>query len=305
MFTKASSWKTRLAMAAAMLIAGAAATFAAQPGKLVVAVTEPDIEAIVKAVGGNQVECFSLFKGCILRKGLQVEPSVEGRLEKANVIVWTGFFNESGAINESLGEKEAASRTWIDVSKGAARVNIPTSQCFGYVDPSMMPGDPFFWLNPENGATIALAAAEGLGDLKPDKRDYFLANAAAFKKTIADDVARWKQEIKPLSTLRVFSAQCGWQNFSALGGPTFVSCKQTPGVLPTPKLLMAHVKEMKADIVILDPNTPSEYGKAFRAEHGFKVIEVASSIENIPGATTYPALFDNLVKALKEAAKKK
>ncbi len=294
--------------AAGMWMLGAIPSLADSSGKLRIAVTEPDIEIIVRAVGGNQADTFSLFKGCILRKGLAVKPDARERLSNADAVVWTGFFNESAAISDVLNAPAKGSaprddpRRWIDVSKGAARVNVPTSTCSGYVDPSLMQGDPFFWLNPENGAAIALAAAEGLGDLKPDKRAYFLSNAEAFRKDLETQIVRWKKELEPLSGLRIFSAQCGWQNFSKLGGPTFVVCKGTPGVLPTPKLLLDHVKEMKAQIILLDPNTPPEYGRAFREEPAFKVIEVASSVEGIQGARSYAALFDNLIKALRKAA---
>ena len=308
MATKRKPWGGWALCAAGMWMLGATASLSAPAGKLRVAVTEPDIEVIVRAVGGNQVDTFSLFKGCIFRKDLAVEPAVQGMLQKADAVVWTGFFNESAAINEVLGKPAAGSaskdaeRHWIDVSKGAVRANVPTSTCFGYVDPSLMAGDPFFWLNPENGASIARAAAEGLGDLRPDKRGTFLANAEAFQKDLERDIVRWKKELEPLAGLRIFSAQCGWQNFSKLGGPTFVVCKGTPGTLPTPQLLLDHVKEMKAQIILVDPNTPPEYGRAFRKDSGLRVIEVASSVEGIPGAQSYSALFDNLIKALQEAA---
>jgi len=308
MATKRRSWGRWALCAAGMWMFGITASLAAPAGKVRVAVTEPDIEIIVKAVGGNQVDTFSLFKGCILRKNLAVEPTVLDRLMKADAVVWTGFFNESAAINDAMGRPVAGSASkdaqvqWIDVSKGAVRANIPTSTCFGYVDPSLMAGDPFFWLNPENGATIARAAAEGLGDMKPDQRAYFLANAEAFNKDLERDIVRWKKELEPLAGLRIFSAQCGWQNFSKLGGPTFVVCKGTPGTLPTPQLLLDHVKEMKAQVILVDPNTPPEYGRAFRKDSGLKVIEVASSVEAIPGARSYSDLFDNLIKALQGAA---
>jgi ABC-type Zn uptake system ZnuABC Zn-binding protein ZnuA len=277
--------------------------------QLSVAVTEPDIAAIVAAVGGNEVEMFSLFKGCIFRENLQVEPGVKDRLTKSNVIVWTGFLNESAAIAGSMGAtastltKTASTPTWIDVSKGAARTNVPTSNCDGYVDPKLVKGDPFFWLNPNNGAIIARNIAEGLGSLRPQKRAYFLANASTFKAALEKDIARWKEDLHPLRGLRVFSAQCGWKNFAKLGGPAFAVCKGTPGVLPTPDALVEQVKELKAQVVIVDPNTPSEYGEALRERSGVKVIEVASSIEKIPGASSYSAVFDNMVRALQAAAK--
>ena len=300
----------RLAFVLAAAWSISAGVWGADHGRLSVAVAETDLESIVKAVGGNQVDTFSLFKGCILRKDLLVEAPAKVRLAKADAVVWTGYFNESAAIKASSdgtpskGEAKGKPCKWIDVSPGATRVNVPSSVCDGYVDPSLMEGNPFFWLNPENGPIIARNVAEGLGDLRPEKRAYFLANATAFTAALDRDIARWKEELKPLAGLRVFCTQCGWQNFSQMGGPTFVVCKGTPGVLPTPDILVDHVKEMKAQIVLLDPNTPPEYGKAFRREAGLKVIDVPSSIESIPGAKSYSALFDNVVKSLQKAAGK-
>lgn len=285
------------------LVLGANA-IAAQPrpkeGRIAVAVSIPDLEPIVRAVGGAQVETVSLFKGCILRKDLQVEPEVRGRLAASEAVVWSGFLKESAAISDALrgAAVKAEDPKWIDVSKGAVRTNLPTSTCIGYVDFAFAAGDPFFWLNPENGAVIARNVAKGLGELRPKSRGQFLANAEAFQKGLAGDIARWKAELKPLHGLRIFSAQCGWQNFSAMGGPEFVVCKGTPGELPTPDALLSHIRHMKANLILVDPATPAEYVEAFRERTNVKVVQIPSSIESIHGASTYSALFENLVKTL-------
>jgi hypothetical protein len=88
-----------------------------------------------------------------------------------------------------------------------------------------------------------------------------------------------------------------------MGGPQFVVCKGTPGELPNPQALLTHVREMKADLILVDPHTPAEYTEAFRERSNLKVLEVASSIEGIRGASSYSALFDNLVKALQNQAR--
>lgn len=292
---------------AANLGAGA---WAADGNRLSVAVAGPDIESIVKTVGGTHVETFSLFKGCIIRPDLQVEPAMKGRLAKADAVVWTGFFPESGAINEALQsadphhpDRKSATVHWIDVSPGAVRTNVPVSNCEGYVDPLLKAGDPFFWLNPENGAVIAKNVARGLSRLQPDNRAYFHANAEIFQKALAVDIARWKAALKPLQGLRVFSTQCGWQNFSVLGGPKFVVCKRKLGELPNPQVLLDYIRQMKAELVLVDPNTPPHYVELLREQTGFKVVEVPSSIESIQGGSSYSHLFDNLLKALQAAAR--
>jgi ABC-type Zn uptake system ZnuABC Zn-binding protein ZnuA len=290
-----------------LLLLVSSALAAAEPGRLMVAVTVDDVEAIAKVVGGDQVDTFTLFKGCILRKDLSVEKAVQGRLLKADAVVWTGFFNESAAIHDSvklLDKRVESPPLWIDVSRGVKRINVPTSSCFGYVEVSFMHGDPFFWLNPQNGVVIARDLAEGFAELRPEKKSYFLANAEAFGKALEKDIVRWQAELVPLKGLRIFSAQCGWQNFAQIGGPSFASCKNTPGQLPSPETLVDHVKRMKVHLIIVDPNTPPEYGRAFREETGAKVIEVPSSVENLTGSDrSYSALFDHLIGALQAVAK--
>ncbi len=302
------AWRTCLA-----LLAMAGFAFGAnqqqKEGRIAVAVAVTDLEPIVKAVGGGQVDTVNLFKGCILRKDLQVESTSKARLALSEAIVWTGFMNESAAISDVFRTVGSAARKsgdpkWIDVSKGTVRTNQPTSTCFGSVDPAFASGDPFFWLNPENGGLIARNIAKGLGELRPSSRAMFMANADAFQKALAKDIQRWKTALKPLHGLKIFTAQCGWQNFSSMGGPQFLVCKGTPGELPSPQTLLLHIKQMKADFILVDPNTPVEYTEAFREHSNLKVIEVASSIETIRGATSYSALFENLIKALQGQAKR-
>jgi hypothetical protein len=110
----------------------------------------------------------------------------------------------------------------------------------------------------------------------------------------------WKRQLKELSGLHIFATLCGWQNLSRPGGPRFIMCKTTPGTLPGHNNLLEQLKRMKADVVIVDPNTSSEYEQAFRKEPGLTVLKIPSSIDKIPGAKTYNTLFENLIRTLLE-----
>ena len=95
------AWRTVLAL----LAMGGFAFGAGQQqkeGRVTVAVAVVDIEPIVRAVGGGQVDTVNLFKGCILRKDLQVEPASRARVATAEAVVWTGFMNESSAGSDVL-----------------------------------------------------------------------------------------------------------------------------------------------------------------------------------------------------------
>jgi ABC-type Zn uptake system ZnuABC Zn-binding protein ZnuA len=272
---------------------------------LAVAVTVPDIESIVKAVGGPDIATFSLLRGCILRRDLLVEADVTGRLLTADAVVWTGFFGESSAIAATVErlpqEQRAALRqpAWIDVSRDAARINVPISSCEGYVEPQFMYGDPFFWLNPSNGRVIARNVADGLARLRPERRQFYADNAERFATALDAAVVRWTQELAELKSFRVFATQCGWQNLAQLGGPTFLTCRRSPGTLDEPEALAEQLNAQSVNLIIVDPKTPPKYAEVFRARTKAKVVTVPSSIGSLPGDRTYSRLFDNFIQVLR------
>ncbi len=285
-----------------------AAAQAAPPPRrspLTVAVTVPDIEAVVKVVGGADVTTFSLFRGCILRRDLLVEPEVVGRLLRADAVVWSGFFGESSAIAATLDRLPPEQRAglhqpaWIDVSRDATRTNVPVSTCEGYIEPQFMYGDPFFWLNPRNGRVIARDVADGLARVRPERRQFYADNADRFAAALDADIARWADDLAGLKSFRVFTTQCGWQNLAQLGGPTLLTCHSSPGVLEPPEVLAEQLNAQSVNLIVVDPNTPPSYPEVFRARTKVKVVTVPSSVGDLAGGGSYSALFDNFIHVLR------
>ncbi len=302
--------KVGLAAVAALAVVTAAAladSQAPRPTRVRVSVVNADLAAIVQRVGGSDVEVNVLFKGCVLRPNLSVEEGALNGLLSAEAVVWSGLFHESAAIYqavEALGpEKRATLRrpTWIDVSHGVARVKVPTSSCEGFVAIQFMHGDPFFWLNPDNGAVMARNIARGLAELRPARAAAYAANAESFADELARHRARWRRQLAPLAGVKIFVTQCGWANLARLG-PVFLSCRSEPGVLARPEVLAEQIAAQEIPIVVVDPHTPPEYGEVFRTKTKARVVTIPSSIGELPGAREYHALFDNLVLRLLEAA---
>lgn len=290
-------------------MAGTAALAAAPPGegRIPVAVVNADLAAIVQRVGGGDVATTVLFTGCVLRPVLEVEGRALAGLVSAEALVWSGLFHESAAIFHAVENLAPEQRErlrqplWIDVSQGTVRVKVPTSSCEGFVPIQFMHGDPFFWLNPENGAVIARTIAAGLGQLRPARAAAFEANAEAFAADLAARIQGWRARLAPLAGTRIFVTQCGWANLARLG-PGFMSCRSEPGVLVRPQLLADQINSQQVPIVVVDPHTPAEYAETFRARTRARVVVIPSSIAEIPGAREYHALFDHLVERLLEAA---
>lgn len=277
------------------------------PGRLSVVATTADLEAIVKRVGGSEVATGHLFRGCILRADLAVDPAAMSRLVTADAVVWSGFFQESSAVHAAIerlpGDQRAGlgQPLWIDVSPDTARVNVPVSSCEAYVDVQFMHGNPFVWLNPENAPIIARNVAEGLARLRPERGEGFRANAADFARDLGVRTQEWRRELAVLGGVKVFFTHCGWSNLARLGGPSLITCRKTPGSLPPAEVLAGQLVEQGVDVIVVDPNTPPEYGETFRRRTTARVLVVPSSLSELPAATEYAELFDNLVTRLCEA----
>lgn len=300
---------TALAWLGVGAVAASAALAAAPPGegRIPVAVVNADLAAIVQRVGGGDVATTVLFTGCVLRPGLAVETRALAGLVSAEALVWSGLFHESAAIFHAVESLKPEQRErlrqplWIDASEGTVRVKVPTSSCEGFVPIQFMHGDPFFWLNPENGAVIARTIAASLGQLRPARAVAFQANAEAFAADLAARIQGWRARLAPLAGTRIFVTQCGWANLARLG-PAFMSCRSEPGVLARPQVLADQINAQQVPIVVVDPHTPPEYAETFRAQTRARVVVIPSSIAEIPGAREYHALFDHLVERLLEAA---
>src|SRR5215470_14802838 len=58
-------------------------------------------------------------------------------------------------------------------------------------------GNPHYWLDPENGRTIAQALAKKLSEIRPDAASYFEDRVQTFSKRLSDAESAWDAEMKP------------------------------------------------------------------------------------------------------------
>ena len=127
-------------------------------------------------------------RGASCGRASRSRPARWSDLFAADAVVWSGLFHESAAIHAAVERLPAERRAklsrphWIDVSQGATRVNVPTSSCEGFVEIQFMHGDPFFWLNPENGAVIARNVAEGLGRVRPEHAEMYYSERRGVRR---------------------------------------------------------------------------------------------------------------------------
>ena len=171
------------AFAVTLLLAGGAS---AQARLNVIATTE-DLASIAREVGGDRIAVESLAKGYQDPHFVEAKPSFILRLQKADVLIVVGRELEIGwlppLVQQSRNAKiQAGAQGYLDASTGARILDIPQGQitrAMGDVHPS---GNPHYWLDPENGKTIARSIAAKLSAASSRRQSLFRSAARGLQQ---------------------------------------------------------------------------------------------------------------------------
>ncbi|MBY0274789.1 metal ABC transporter substrate-binding protein [Candidatus Binatia bacterium] len=177
-------------LATCVCAATGSADAVADEGAIRVFATTPDLAALTREVGGDQVSLTVVVKGPEDPHHAEAKPSLIRALHDAELFVQNGLDLEAGYAPLLLQQArnpavQPGSAGFLDASlvMGGA-LDRPT----GVVDRSMGDlhpgGNPHYLLDPLRGIAVARAIASKLGDLRPASRATFDANFEAFQRRV-------------------------------------------------------------------------------------------------------------------------
>src|SRR5215470_116523 len=154
--------------------------------KLNVVATTEDLAAIAREVGGDRIVLDSIAKGYQDPHFVEAKPSFILKLQKADLLILVGRDLEIGwlppLIQQSRNSKvQVGADGYMDASAQVRILELPQGQITraeGDVHPL---GNPHYWLDPENGKTIAHQLAQAFSRLRPADRAGFEQRLAAFE----------------------------------------------------------------------------------------------------------------------------
>ena len=178
------------AIAASLSFALAARPSRADDGPLRVVVTTPDLAALTRAVGGDDVTVTALVKGTEDPHFAEAKPSYVRILNQADLFIQVGLELETGyaplLLQQSRNPRIAPGNPgFIDASTVMGRpLDVPT----GVVDRSMGDvhpgGNPHYLLDPLRGLSVARLIATRLGQLRPERSAAFEQRFEAFQREL-------------------------------------------------------------------------------------------------------------------------
>ena len=141
-----------------------------------VACTLTTIEAMVREVGGDRVEAFSLSAGDQDPHFVSPTPSLMKRVREAHLMLEIGMQLEPWADEVANGSgnprifRGAAGR--ISLSAGVPKLEVPSTitRAQGDIHPE---GNPHLWLDPVRAKLLAAAVASALKAASPEDAQYF------------------------------------------------------------------------------------------------------------------------------------
>jgi ABC-type Zn uptake system ZnuABC Zn-binding protein ZnuA len=163
-------------------------------------------------------------------------------------------------------------------------------------------GNPHYWLDPENGRTIARNIAKRLSELDPSHKDAFAQNESAFETRLNAKEKEWEKLAAPLKGSKVVFYHNSWSNFTKRFGLEAIDfIEPKPGIPPSPAHIQSlgnQIKKEGVSVLLIEPYFDAKLPEKIAHDTGARVLVVAPSVGAVKGVDTYTDLFDYNLKLI-------
>lgn len=288
--------------------------FSAQ-AKLKVVATTTDLQALVEAIGGENIEASSIAKGTQDVHQIEAKPSFMLKMRDADLVVAHGLELETAwlvpLIQGSRNAKiRSGSRGLLELGGELRPIEIPTgevSRAQGDVHPG---GNPHFQLDPLRMGEAAVLVAARLAELDGAHADLYKTNAQKFKTHLEDRNKEWAARLKKTGIQEVVTYHKSFAYFmDRYGLKNSLQLEPRPGIPPTASHLLEVIAQMKARkirLVLIENYFDDSPGEKIRHDlPDTKVVSVPISVGGAPSVKSTEDLIENLVKAFEGVTAKK
>jgi zinc/manganese transport system substrate-binding protein len=271
---------------------------------------EPEWAALVKELGGDDVDTYSASTALQDIHKIQARPSLIARYRQAELVVCTGAELELAWL-PALAEKASNSRVavggrgYFEVSRYVRMLEVPvsTDRSLGDVHPY---GNPHVQTSPENIAPIAQALAERLGELDRGHAPAYAKRLQAFEERWIPALAKWRQRVAPLKGVNVVSHHKTWVYLYDWAGIREVATLEPkPGVPPSGAHLenvLAIAKAQSVKMVVYSSYEDPRAAEWLSERTRIPAVRLPFSVGGVAGADDLFAFYDALIDALLKGA---
>jgi len=278
--------------------------------KLNVVATTPDLAAIAKEIGGDNIDLTTLAKPTEDPHFVDAKPSFIVKLNRADVLVEGGAELEIGwlpaLLDQSRNEKLASGAPGhVACAQGIQLLEVPSTLDRSKGDIHAA-GNPHYVIDPMNGRQVAQRIADAFCALDAKSGDSYRANLKKFTDALDSKMIEWQRALAPFKGREIVAYHNSWPYFGERFGLKIdLFLEPKPGIPPTPAHLaevILQMKDRKVNVIIVDPYLNRRTAETVARNTGADVIDVAQFPGGVKGTEGgYLQLIDYLVNSLAKA----
>lgn len=287
---------------------GASLGASSAQAKISVVAAIPELGAITREVGGDNVDVYSIAKTGQDYHTIETRPSDVARLARAKMVVRIGLgldpwlnslINATG--NTALRPGGSAS---VDASDDIPVIEVPTQSISGASGDVHPTGNPHYYYDPVYAVFAARNISRGLIRVDPAHAAAYRAGYSRFRADILGRLKGWQQTLAPYKGERVVTYHRNYNYFLrrfglAQGG----TMEPRPGIPPSARhisALLATMKAQKTRAILIEGIYPTRYPNQVAASIGSRAVVGPYSVTSMASGS-YAAMIDRLVSAAKQA----
>lgn len=289
----------------ALFLAALALTAISARAVVHVVATTPDLGAIAREVGGDQIDLVTLAKPTEDPHFVDAKPSFILKLNRADALIEGGAELEAGWLRPLLEgarnpKLEAGRPGLISAAEGIALLDVPAALDRSQGDIHAA-GNPHYLTDPQNARIVAAHIARSFAELDPPSAGAYAANLKHFTDRLDAKMMEWQRLLAPFKGRPIVTYHNFWIYFGRrFEFPMDVFLEPKPGIPPTPAHLAGVITRMKAQNLKLIAVQPYQNRKTAEtvAGHTGAVVLDWPSFPGGKGTESYVDWIDYLVKSI-------
>lgn len=280
--------------------------------RLRVVATTPDLAAVARAVGGDDVDVTALARPTEDAHFVDAKPSFIRIVNQADVLIEGGASLEAGWLPPILDSARnprisAGAPGRVVAAEGIPLLEVPTEldRSMGDVHPQ---GNPHFMLDPVAAKTVAATIAGAFCAVDSSHCEHYRSGLTKFQESVDSKLAAWQAALLPMRGTKVVTYHKDFDYFfGRFGFEVIGTLEPKPGIPPSPTHLTELVPQMRAahvPLIVIEPFRERRNPDFVAENTGARVLALPAMPDG-QDTPDYLSLIDydvqQVVAALKEA----
>ncbi len=270
---------------------------------------EPEWQALVEAIGGEQVTAYSATSALQDPHQIQARPSLIAKARQADLVLCSGAELEAGWLPQVLRQAanskvQPGSRGYMEAAQQVQRLELPTrlDRADGDVHAS---GNPHVQYDPRNILRISEALAIRLAEIDGTHAAHYAARQADFAARWTAALQGWETRGARLRGMKIIAHHKNAAYLSHwLGLDEVATLEPKPGIPPTfshLSELLTLLKTTPVSAIIRMPYEDAKPSQWLSTRTQVPAVVLPGTVGGTPAAKDLFALFESTLDALLQA----